>query len=146
MRKNIDDLIQTDASINPGNSGGPLLNVDGEMIGINVAVRAGAQGIGFAIPVDMALAVAADLMSAQRLGNTWHGIVPKRLGTNSGRQMVVADVADSSPAAESGLQPGDVITAVGNSPVSRPLDLERALLGASPAKKCSSRCIAISKT
>lgn len=124
-----DDLIQTDASINPGNSGGPLLNADGEMIGINVAVRAGAQGIGFAIPADVAMGVAAELMSTERLANTWHGIVPKALGTTTAQQLVVANVAESSPAAKCGLKPGDVITAVGKSPVVRALDLERAMLG-----------------
>src|SRR4029078_1115686 len=69
--QNYEDLIQTDASINPGNSGGPLLNIAGEMIDINVALRAGAQGIGFAIPVDVAMSVAARLLSVERLDNTW---------------------------------------------------------------------------
>ncbi|MBM4023175.1 MAG: trypsin-like serine protease, partial [Planctomycetes bacterium] len=75
-----DDLIQTDASINPGNSGGPLLNIDGEVVGINVAVRAGAQGIGFAIPIDHVLDVVSKLISAERIGHAWHGLVVRADG------------------------------------------------------------------
>jgi serine protease Do len=126
-----DDLIQTDASINPGNSGGPLLNIDGELIGINVAVRAGAQGIGFAIPADKAMAVAADLLSTRRVNSTWHGIVPGNKPSES-LGLVVESLSKDSPASKSELRPGDVIAAVGKLPVARALDLERALLGRQP--------------
>ena len=122
-----DHLIQTDASINPGNSGGPLLNIDGEMIGVNVAVRAGAQGIGFAIPIDNALAVAARLLNVQRLRNKWHGLVTQGEDGPDG-PLRVTKVEESSPAERLGIQTGDQILRVGTSPVSRPLDLERAML------------------
>jgi serine protease Do len=124
-----DDLIQTDASINPGNSGGPLLNIDGEMIGINVAVRAGAQGIGFAIPIDRALVVITELLSTERVERTWHGIVT-RGGAADG--VLVETVQPDSPAAGSGLVSGDVIKRIGDLPVATPLDVERAMLGRRP--------------
>lgn len=121
-----DDLIQTDASINPGNSGGPLLNVDGEVVGINVAVRAGAQGIGFAIPIDHVLDVVTRLLSVERVDQTWHGIVARPDGA---RGAVVEAVHDASPAATVGVRAGDLITRVGDVRVTRPFDIERALLG-----------------
>jgi serine protease Do len=123
-----DDLIQTDASINPGNSGGPLLNIDGEMIGINVAVRAGAQGIGFSIPVDKAMSVAAKLMSVERVEQKWHGVKTSDTpGHPDGA--VIASIDDDSPAAKSGLKAGDVITAVDGKAVARSEDFERDMLG-----------------
>jgi serine protease Do len=125
-----EDLIQTDASINPGNSGGPLLNIDGEMIGINVAVRAGAQGIGFAIPIDKALGVAADLLSTRRIDRTWHGLVVESSPMVEGA--LLREVADSSPASSIGLRAGDVIKAIASKPVKRLLDVERLLLGTRP--------------
>jgi serine protease Do len=130
-----DDLIQTDASINPGNSGGPLLNIDGEMVGINVAVRAGAQGIGFAIPVDRTMAVAASLLSSAGANRTWHGVVPTSDAPASLSGMTVASVEKKSPAADSGLQPGDVITSVGETEVKRALDFQRALLDRKAGEK-----------
>ena len=121
------DLIQTDASINPGNSGGPLLNITGEMIGLNVAVRAGAQGIGFAIPVDQAMQIAARLMSIERLDRNWHGIA-LRMPTAE-NAAVVDRVADDSPAQKAEIQSGDVIKSVADQPIQRALDIERVLLG-----------------
>ncbi|MFM7034957.1 MAG: S1C family serine protease [Planctomycetia bacterium] len=122
-----DDLIQTDASINPGNSGGPLLNIAGEMIGVNVAVRAGAQGIGFAIPIDRVLGIVTELMSVERVDKTWHGIVARR---HDGREGVVVDcVHRESPAETCGVKVGDVITRIGECRVMSQLDVERALLG-----------------
>ena len=128
--QNYDNLIQTDASINPGNSGGPLLNVDGEMIGINVAVRVGAQGIGFALPVDQVMNIAARLLSVKHLENRWHGVTGETVADDPDvQQYVVASVARKSPADESGFESGDIITDVGEVPVRRALDFERALVG-----------------
>ncbi len=130
-----DDLIQTDASINPGNSGGPLLNIEGRMIGVNVAVRAGAQGIGFAIPVDTSIAVTGRLLAEATDGEAWHGIRLAERAGPLGEGVVVEAVEDGSPAAEAGLQPGDLITGMADTEVLRPLDFYRALLERKPGER-----------
>ncbi len=124
------DLIQTDASINPGNSGGPLLNIDGEMIGINVAVRVGAQGIGFALPIDQATEIAAKLLSVERAGGT--GAQGETRIVDRASQFVLTQVDTGSPAAAAGLQVGDVVKSVNGKAVLRSLDWERALIAANP--------------
>ncbi len=98
------------------------------MIGVNVAVRAGAQGIGFAIPVDAALQVAAELLSIERMENKWHGMVTVAHMAD-GPGLVVRSVANGGPAAASGLKPGDVVRRVNGADTQRPLDIELALLG-----------------
>ena len=114
------DFIQTDASINPGNSDGPLLNIEGKVIGINVAIYAQTQGIGFAIPVDRAKKVIQDLLRYGEVHSAWIGAVTatltpeeaKRRGHNTARGALVVRVFSGSPADRAGIQPGDVITAV----------------------------------
>ena len=119
------DFIQTDASINPGNSGGPLLNIDGRVIGINTAIYAQAQGIGFAIPVDRAKKVIQDLLRYGQVRSAWIGAVTatvtpeeaRRLNLRATKGAVVSRVFEGSPAAAAGLRTGDVITAVAGKPV-----------------------------
>jgi serine protease Do len=128
------NLIQTDAAINPGNSGGPLINIDGELIGINVAVRAGAQGIGFALPIDDVKLVAADMISTRRLARMWHGLVAGESRTDSNRIVMLAEVLGGSPAEAAGFRPGDQIVQVGQQSVQTPLDIERGLIDVPPGR------------
>ncbi|NOX55598.1 MAG: PDZ domain-containing protein [Planctomycetes bacterium] len=123
------NLIQTDASINPGNSGGPLVNLDGEVIGINVAIRAGAQRIGFAIPIDDARRVIADLISTKRLDHTYHGLRGTDVKKGRLRELRVESVEPGSPAEEAGFQPGDVVLEVAGRKIADQADFERSLLG-----------------
>ncbi len=126
-----EDLIQTDASINPGNSGGPLLNIDGEMIGLNVAVRAGAQGIGFAIPIDKVLRVVSNLVAEQAGCRQRFGIVLEEGPNPKGDGLTVKSVDTGSLAKEAGLEPGDCIVRINDDRLHNPLDFHRMLLGRS---------------
>lgn len=108
--------IQTDAAINPGNSGGPLVNLRGEVVGINARKLSGAENVGFAIPVDIAREVIEQLIAQGRMPRSWVGInlqeMTRKTDDPAQRGVVVGDVEPLSPALEAGLQPGDVLLAV----------------------------------
>ncbi|MEI6541006.1 MAG: trypsin-like peptidase domain-containing protein [Planctomycetota bacterium] len=123
-----ENLIQTDASINPGNSGGPLINLNGEVIGINVAIRSGAQRIGFAIPIDDARLTIARLMSVEKLNGISHGLGTKDIKSAEEKKLVVEQVAAESAADLCGIKVGDVIRSIRGITVLDGTDLERSLL------------------
>ena len=128
-----DDFIQTDASINPGNSGGPLFNWKGEVVGINTAIRAGATGIGFAIPSDALRDVLPQLrekgyVERGKVGIAFQPVTPelaKGLGLPSPQGALVAEIEPNGPAARGGIRPRDVIVAVDGNPIRHAEELPR---------------------
>ncbi len=133
------DFIQTDAAINPGNSGGPLLNAQGEVIGINTAIRGDAMGIGFAIPIDKAKVIAAQLEGGKKVAHPYLGVamedltpeVAKQINANPNSPIqipeisgvLVVRVVPNSPAASAGIRPGDVIIEVDGQQITQGEDL-----------------------
>ena len=119
------DFIQIDASINPGNSGGPLLNINGDLIGINTAIYAKAQGIGFAIPINKARKIISDLIQYGEVIQTWIGITVQNLDKKLARYLkvpgkkgvMVKSLEPGSPASSAGLKEGDIILAIGSNKI-----------------------------
>jgi serine protease Do len=125
------DLIQISAGINPGNSGGPLLNIEGKIIGVNVAVRVGAQQIAFAIPIDQVVDIVTEMIDQQNDSRLATGLRTSG-GPREGDGVTVADVTASSPADREGLKPGDRVVRVGSQEVDNKLDFSLALMGLRP--------------
>jgi serine protease Do len=130
-----DDFLQTDASINPGNSGGPLINMNGEVVGINTAIVASGQGIGFAIPINLAKNIVAQLKDGGEVTRGWLGVgiqnlTPElkdyyKIGDRDG--VLVMQVFEGNPAAEAGIKAKDVITEVDGKPIADTRELSRSI-------------------
>jgi serine protease Do len=128
-----DDFIQTDASINPGNSGGPLLNVRGEVVGINTAIVATGQGIGFAIPINIAKEIIVQLKEKRRVVRGWLGVAIQKMtpelarsfGIKEGKGALVGDVFAGSPADKANIKRGDVIIEFDGQKIDEMSDLPR---------------------
>jgi serine protease Do len=132
-----DNFIQTDASINPGNSGGPLLNMNGEVVGINTAIVAQGQGIGFAIPINLARDIVAQLKDHGSVTRGWMGVgiqdltpeLAEYYGIKNQKGVLVIQVFPDNPAEKAGIKPKDVIVAVDGKPVTTGRELSSAVAG-----------------
>ncbi len=130
-----DDFIQTDAAINPGNSGGPLFDMQGRVVGINTAIIPAADGIGFAIPIDMVKDILPDLKETGRVARGWIGVTVQPLTPELREAMdldvdhgaLVADVSEDGPASEAGIEPGDVIVELDGERIDDTTDLVRTV-------------------
>lgn len=138
-----DDFIQTDAAINPGNSGGPLFNASGEVIGINTAIVAQGQGIGFAVPINLVKALVPQLEETGTVARGWLGVaiqdvtpeIAKSLGLGDRtRGALVADVVQGSPAEKAGLQHGDLVVSVDGKEIGTYGQLSRTIALLPPGK------------
>ena len=131
--ESIENFIQTDASINPGNSGGPLLNIHGEVVGINTAIVAAGQGIGFAIPTNMARPIIAQLVEKGKVTRAWLGVSIKPVGEDDARALglskpagaLIAGAQADGPAAKAGIRAGDVVLVLGGTEVRDPSHLQQ---------------------
>ncbi len=126
------DMIQTDAAINPGNSGGPLVNAEGEVIGVNSSIfsrSGGSEGLAFAIPIDRALRIAAELIEFGRVRRPWVGVdIVTEASDSLFRVPIIEAVAEDSPGARAGLRPGDEIVSLNGRPIRHGLDWNVALV------------------
>ncbi len=142
-----ESFIQTDAAINPGNSGGPLVNIKGEVIGINTAILAEGQGLGFAIPINLAKWVADQLIEKGKVTRGWLGIViqditpdmVESLGVKEG--VIIAQIMRGSPADKGGLKVGDIVIEVDGQKVSEVRELQFNIMRTEPGKDISMKVV-----
>lgn len=138
-----EDFIQTDAAINPGNSGGALVNLDGELVGVNTAILSrsgGYQGIGFAIPANMARTIMDDLLDDGRVNRGYLGVMiqdltpelAEALELKDDKGVLISGVPDEGPAARAGLVPGDVVLSVDQSPTEKASELRNKVAAIAP--------------
>jgi len=130
-----DDFVQTDASINPGNSGGPLINMKGEVIGINTAIIASGQGLGFAIPINSAKRIVDQLKSSGEVTRGWLGVgiqdlseeLSEYYGIKEGKGVLVTEVFPGDPADEAGIKPKDIVLSVNGKKVENTRELSKLI-------------------